>query len=241
MFEQKSNQSPASQGPLTTVEPPANLPTAGQSSGSKEPEDILADVDIGESSFQGPSQPADLTPLPPSVPAAAKAEAQAPFFKRYQKVLVVVVIVVVGAAVLGAAGWYGYNQFFGPQAEPSVETNQNDLNTGQVPTANQEPEITNPDLTNQPSPDQAIVNNNAMPPTPIDTDRDGLSDQEEALYGTAIDQVDTDADNLTDRDEVKVFKTDPNNADTDGDTYIDGDEVRAGYDPKGPGRLLEIE
>jgi hypothetical protein len=30
------------------------------------------------------------------------------------------------------------------------------------------------------------------------------------------------------------------NPDTDGDTYKDGDEVKKGYNPSGPGQLLQI-
>ena len=45
----------------------------------------------------------------------------------------------------------------------------------------------------------------------LDSDQDGLSDQEEKSYGT-----------------------DPNNADTDGDGYSDGVELRGGYDPLKP-------
>jgi len=45
----------------------------------------------------------------------------------------------------------------------------------------------------------------------LDTDQDGLSDQEEKSYGT-----------------------DPNNADTDRDGYTDGAEVKSGYDPLKP-------
>ncbi len=45
----------------------------------------------------------------------------------------------------------------------------------------------------------------------IDSDNDGLSDSEEALYGT-----------------------DPHNPDTDGDGYSDGVEVKSGYDPLKP-------
>ena len=45
----------------------------------------------------------------------------------------------------------------------------------------------------------------------LDSDQDGLSDEEEKMYGT-----------------------DPYNADTDGDGYTDGAEVRAGYDPLKP-------
>lgn len=45
----------------------------------------------------------------------------------------------------------------------------------------------------------------------LDSDQDGLTDQEEKLYGT-----------------------DPHNPDTDGDGYSDGAEVRSGYDPLKP-------
>lgn len=47
-----------------------------------------------------------------------------------------------------------------------------------------------------------------------DSDKDGLSDDDEARYGT-----------------------DPLKPDTDGDGFKDGDEVSAGYNPKGAGRL----
>jgi hypothetical protein len=48
----------------------------------------------------------------------------------------------------------------------------------------------------------------------IDSDRDGLTDAEEAIFGT-----------------------DPNKADTDGDGYSDGAEVAGLYNPAGPGKI----
>lgn len=75
----------------------------------------------------------------------------------------------------------------------------------------------------------------------IDTDSDGLSNEEERILGTDINNPDTDGDGLFDREEVKVYGTDPLNPDTDGDGYLDGIEVRAGYNPKGPGKLLDLE
>jgi hypothetical protein len=58
----------------------------------------------------------------------------------------------------------------------------------------------------------------------VDTDGDGLSDQQEVLvYGTDPDRPDTDDDGLSDGDEVWVYGTDPLNADTDGDGVSDGD------------------
>lgn len=50
----------------------------------------------------------------------------------------------------------------------------------------------------------------------LDGDKDGLSDADEARYGT-----------------------DKSNPDTDGDGFKDGDEVKAGYNPKGAGKLLK--
>jgi hypothetical protein len=73
-----------------------------------------------------------------------------------------------------------------------------------------------------------------------DTDRDGLSDEEEKKLGTDFNKADTDGDGLSDYEEVNVYKTDPLKADTDGDGHADGAEVSSGYDPNGPGKLLNI-
>jgi len=74
----------------------------------------------------------------------------------------------------------------------------------------------------------------------LDSDQDGLTDEEETTLGTDINNIDTDGDGLFDREEVKVYKTNPLLADTDGDGYSDGDEVKNGYNPAGAGKLYEI-
>jgi len=73
-----------------------------------------------------------------------------------------------------------------------------------------------------------------------DTDGDGLTDEEEKTAGTDINKSDTDSDGLFDREEVKIYKTDPKKPDTDGDGIKDGLEVENGYDPNGPGLLLDL-
>lgn len=74
-------------------------------------------------------------------------------------------------------------------------------------------------------------------PKKVDTDGDGLLDDEEEKIGTDKNLADTDSDNLSDFDEVKVWKTNPLVKDTDGDGYDDGLEIQNGYDPKGSGQL----
>lgn len=74
----------------------------------------------------------------------------------------------------------------------------------------------------------------------VDTDRDGLSDADETSYGTNPASADTDSDGLSDADEVRVYQTNPLAPDSDGDSYTDGGEVKAGYNPKGEGRLQDI-
>ena len=217
MFDQKPND----QSPLGAV--PPNLPTA--------PEDILAGIEKeeDETAVKTPAMPMEKseTPMPAALPKATKTETKEPFFQAHKKAIVFVFLITLGLIVLAGAAWYGYNYFFA--ARPAVQLTNKALNTG-----TQEPVNTN---------QVPVVNENVnqAPSTPVDTDRDGLNDEEEGMYGTNPNEVDTDLDGLTDRDEVKVFKTDPNNADTDGDTYLDGEEIRGGYDPKGPGKLLEIE
>ncbi len=73
-----------------------------------------------------------------------------------------------------------------------------------------------------------------------DTDGDGLSDADEVkIYNTNPGKVDTDDDTLPDYDEVKIYRTDPNKIDTDGDSYDDGSEVKGGYNPLGTGKLID--
>jgi len=61
---------------------------------------------------------------------------------------------------------------------------------------------------------------------PVDTDGDGLTDEEEARLGTDPRNPDTDGDGLTDGEEVNIYKTDPLNPDTDYDRLSDGKEVK---------------
>ena len=68
-------------------------------------------------------------------------------------------------------------------------------------------------------PDIAVV-------APVDSDGDGLTDDEELRIGTDPHNWDTDGDGLSDGDEVKTHKTNPLNPDTDGDGLLDGDEVK---------------
>jgi hypothetical protein len=82
--------------------------------------------------------------------------------------------------------------------------------------------------------------NTNTPPAAVDTDHDGLTDQEEATLGTDPTKADTDSDGLTDFEEVNIYQTNPLNPDTDGDSYNDGTEVRTGNNPKGPGKLLQL-
>ncbi|MFA5043950.1 MAG: OmpA family protein [Kiritimatiellia bacterium] len=59
----------------------------------------------------------------------------------------------------------------------------------------------------------------------LDSDGDGLTDEEELKLGTDPHNPDTDGDKLTDGEEVKVYRTDPLNPDTDYDGLKDGEEV----------------
>ena len=73
-----------------------------------------------------------------------------------------------------------------------------------------------------------------------DTDQDCILDGIEVAIRTNPTNPDTDGDGLFDGEEINAYHTNPLNPDTDGDTYRDGDEVRAGYNPNGPGLLLNL-
>ncbi len=69
----------------------------------------------------------------------------------------------------------------------------------------------------------------------MDSDSDGLSDDEEVVWGTDPNNPDSDNDGLNDGEEVNVYATNPLLFDTDEDDYGDGTEILAGTDPLNPG------
>lgn len=89
---------------------------------------------------------------------------------------------------------------------------------------------------NRPLPGQSQAPATKAPPTSaLDSDHDGLTNEQEATLGTNPNNKDTDGDGLSDYDEVVKYKTNPLKADTDGDGFPDGQEVKSGYNPLGPG------
>jgi hypothetical protein len=66
-----------------------------------------------------------------------------------------------------------------------------------------------------------------------DRDHDGLTDEEETLFGSDMNKADTDGDGLNDAEEY-VHGTNPNLKDTDGDGFSDAFEVKDGSDPLDP-------
>ncbi len=131
----------------------------------------------------------------------------------------------------------------------STKTKKDNMdNTGDLPNNNQsentekDNQNKNPDKNANDAEDkQSNLTEEDFAETPeIDTDKDGLSDEEETVLGTDINKTDTDGDGLFDREEVEVYDTDPLNPDTDGDGYQDGAEVKNGYNPNGAGKLYNI-
>jgi len=253
--------------PLTPVRPvaptPAQpaMPTPPSPMAPKmtmsEPEDILADVDLSQAAVKGPTQPvvrpgSPVPPLPinrpisplkpvmaPTRPLGLSKEDKEPVKGGIIKIIILIIVILAAVGGLAAAGWYSY-KLISKSTVPAVNTNQTAVNANQA--APVVPAATAPATTTATPPANAEpIVNSAPPAAPVDTDRDGLTDAEEALYGTDPNKADTDADGLTDRDEVKVYDTDPLKPDTDGDSYLDGEEVINGYDPNGPGKLLKIK
>jgi hypothetical protein len=67
--------------------------------------------------------------------------------------------------------------------------------------------------------------------TNMDSDNDGLTNEDEATYGTDTNNPDTDGDTLSDGDEVHTYLTNPLVVDSDSDSMPDGYESEHQLDP----------
>lgn len=227
--------------------PPSNLPTD-----KKEPEDIFDKVEPAASSpsaYSSTMTPGSAMPTPPSPEGAV--EVKQPLVSS--KKVIIVVGIIVGVLVVAGAGFAAF-RFIKRTATPPTASTSDILGpeeAAQTPT----PEIPSlpaplPTPSEEVPPEETVVTETPpaqQPSTPpaepvasADADGDGLTDSQEATYGTDPQNPDSDNDGLFDGEEVQTYETNPLNSDTDGDTYLDGQEVRSGYNPKGNGRLFSV-
>lgn len=247
--------------PPPRPQPPAPRPSGAMKGGitapkSSEPEDMLAPVEStqGQQTEELPSHMQD-----------------APSSGKKFKVLIIVLAAIVGVLILVVAGIFFYRQFVAvPESESDTVMEGVGLETertaptsptvpgGSVTPPSSEGETSPPVVPETPPPnipepspvegasaidtdDDGIADEdeiaNGTDPRTADTDGDGLDDGNEEDVGSDPLIADTDGDGLTDGDEVSVWLSNPVLADTDGDGFMDGEEVRNGYNPNGEGRL----
>lgn len=204
---------PPSPTPLQEKPPLAPLPEEPAAAPEKpvsggEPEDIFGDLDKAE---------------------AEVAEAPAPVLEpkpafNFKPVIIAAVIVVLVAAV-GAAVW-----FFVIKAKPApVAPAPVVREPAPPPTVVETPPV----MLEEPAP-PVVVPPALLPPEPI-TPEQPAETIVEVIQPVAA--PDSDADGLSDAEEA-LFGTNANNTDSDADGYSDGSEVMNGYDPAIPGQTL---
>lgn len=214
---------------------PPNLPTP------KEPEDILGSPEKSSVSStpspRTPSAAAPVTPKPPVIPAVTPSRAPSEpvtqalptpvAMEKPSRSWIRVVLFLAVLAGLGAGVYF----FIIKGGLFLFKFNQEAMTVPQAQTLPLPPTV--PEMPPSPPPPPP-------PQAPLDSDGDGLTDEDEAGLGTEPLTADTDGDGLLDNEEVRIYKSDPLNSDTDNDSFKDGDEVKAGYNPIGSGRLFQV-
>ena len=197
-------------------------------------EDMFAEVDPSRQGLAGADKtgkPEVFQPRPANTPSYATVIPEEQIWKNRKGLIFGSLAVVLVVAI---SGYFGLKFFAGDKTAPVSPPVQTETEKTSLETVTPEP----PAETTAPEPSQPAET--AVVPERLDSDQDGLTDEEEAALGTNANNIDSDQDGLTDREEVKVYQTDPLNSDTDGDGYKDGEEIAGDYNPKGQGKLLEI-
>src|SRR3989344_3273338 len=218
------NQSPAQ----PSVPTPPAVPAQRQPIPAAEPIDMLSNVEpvppteLSKRPLMPPALPTSLPLAPPAPIGPIAIPHDLPIAKEglpWSKIIIAIGVVI----ILGGGGFAAYTYrsiLFG-------------LNQPLTPVP---PENTNNVLTPE-QPDQPVT---PPPPLVLDADGDGLTDEQEASLGTDAQNPDTDGDGLFDGEEINAYHINLLNLDSDSDGYRDGDEVKSGYNPNGPGKLLNV-
>ncbi len=198
----------------------------------KPPEDIFAGTEK-PAAGTAPAAPRVPTRLPPPAPAPVMAAPQPLYGESSSRGggLKTVIIVLIALLAIAGAAYLAYVFMVKTPASRLIDTTVPEAST---------PDGTNAGATDTLPDGKGPAAETPAQPTFLDSDGDGLTNAEELEAGTSATKADTDADGLGDREEVKVYGTDPRRTDTDGDGFLDGAEVDAGYNPNGPGKLLEV-
>ncbi|OJI07627.1 hypothetical protein BK004_00885 [bacterium CG10_46_32] len=174
------------------------------------------------------------------------------------KKMMIIILISIGVVGVAVASFAMFSDSFTVPFIPKLGSPQDSVVVPVVTTPTTETQVTE-----SPAPEGSESNTNAVEPqetsailkifqqnqvdkaqqdpASLDTDQDGLSDAQEFSNGTNPRLVDSDNDGLSDWEEIAIFGTNPLNVDSDGDSYVDGQEVQNGYNPLGPGKLLNFE
>lgn len=143
-------------------------------------------------------------------------------------------IITGGVILIVALIYFGYSYFIKPSLNQPVAKIENKV-------ATETPAEITPQVDETVLPTETIATETPLISTSTiattSTSSEVSFPEETPIVSTAnvVSTVDSDADGLTD-DEEKVAGTDPNKADTDGDSYSDLAELKSGYDPLVPGQ-----
>lgn len=241
MFDDAPQNLPTGDGLAPTPQPresEVQLPEAQEPPRQSAPPSSAApgNPDLAEDPFEGIDTGSLPSPSSLSPEGGAASEAALPK-RRGKRGLIIGIIAVV--ALLGVAvGLVFAFGLFRRGSEPETAPLSPPVAVP-TPTRTTTPNVDRTDgvVTTTPTP---IPDDKIVPPQPVDSDGDGLSDADEAAYGTSARKPDTDNDGLFDREEIVIYNTNPLNPDTDGDSYMDGEEVSNGYNPNGSGKLFEV-
>lgn len=230
---------------------PGNLPT-------NEPDDMLAGADampggasaldagilrpktdnsaagLGSGSLPGVTPTNNFTGLPPELDTRTPDMAEPEPASNHRMLTLILLVVVL--LVVGGGGFWVYANFM--KNAPVID--------GQTEITPIEPTVSVPvpvaptlEVTEVAPIVTSTLDSAILDGQPLDTDADGLTDDQEKTVLTNPMSWDTDGDLLSDGDEINTWQTNPLLADSDGDSYKDGEEIRNGYNPKGPGKLFQ--